>query len=367
MALVPVEITAMSECFALYRFPYSGKCTLMHGDGVELLYSYSDLTGRMGYVFAPFKITETHPLLIIRPKSVETFDLSGNIESRECLFLNKDILRERTVYGKDFRCFHKCLMDGTFLKVVLSRSSEEQAEDDINPVVLFKKACALYPRMFISLVSTPQYGTWLMATPEILLENKKDKWHTMALAGTMKPKDEELLSQLPDDEMIAYMSAMWDKKNIREQQYVAHYIDNILERYSENKEVKAPHTVRAGALFHLVTDFVFKLKSEQMLGQLIEELHPTPAVCGIPKNETYKYILDNETNERSYYSGFSGPIDYEGATHLYVTLRCMRIDGRKYLLYAGGGLLKDSEEQSEWLETEAKMETMRKCLAIKRI
>ena len=67
--------------------------------------------------------------------------------------------------------------------------------------------------------------------------------------------------------------------------------------------------------------------------------------------------------ERSYYSGFTGLIDPTGDTRLFVTLRCMQIEGGTesvaYRLYAGGGLLKDSECQSEWEETEAKMNTMR--------
>ena len=61
-----------------------------------------------------------------------------------------------------------------------------------------------------------------------------------------------------------------------------------------------------------------------------------------------------------------GMLDSEGDTHLYVSLRCMNITDYRYHLYAGGGLLKDSVLEQEWQETEAKLETMRRCIAVKK-
>jgi isochorismate synthase len=83
----------------------------------------------------------------------------------------------------------------------------------------------------------------------------------------------------------------------------------------------------------------------------------------MPKDATRDFIINNESGERNYYSGFSGLLDPNGDTRLFVTLRCMQIEGESeataYRLYAGGGLLKDSQCQAEWEETEAKMNTMR--------
>ena len=118
---------------------------------------------------------------------------------------------------------------------------------------------------------------------------------------------------------------------------------------------------------HLASDFFFSLKPGCNIGDVISTLHPTPAICGMPKAETYDFILANESSKRAYYSGFAGPLNCDEGTHLYVTLRCMEIGDGYCRLYAGGGLLSDSVEENEWLETEAKMETMRRCLAIKRI
>ena len=86
-----------------------------------------------------------------------------------------------------------------------------------------------------------------------------------------------------------------------------------------------PYTARAGQLVHLKTDFYFLLKNTDNIGNLLQELHPTPAVCGLPKEDAFRFILENEGYDRSYYSGFIGWLDTEGHTDLYVNLRCMEI------------------------------------------
>ena len=87
-------------------------------------------------------------------------------------------------------------------------------------------------------------------------------------------------------------------------------------------------------------------------------LYPTPAVCGLPKGAARDFIVKNEYAPRQYYSGFVGPLDPNGETHLFVSLRCMRIAEGECFLFAGGGLLADSDQEAEWRETEDKMETM---------
>ena len=86
-------------------------------------------------------------------------------------------------------------------------------------------------------------------------------------------------------------------------------------------------------------------------------------ICQCPACPIFRCILQHEHQPRKYYSGFVGPISPQGKTHLFVSLRCMNIlpDGACEL-YAGGGLLKESEMEKEWKETEAKMQTIRRVL-----
>ena len=181
----------------------------------------------------------------------------------------------------------------------------------------------------------------------------------MALAGTMKLCGDMLDFDTPG----AHTSAddiVWSEKNRFEQRYVADYIAESVGRLSADVASSAPYTARAGDLVHLRTDFRFTLADGRVIGRVIDALHPTPAVCGMPKQQTFDFIMDNEQMPRDYYSGFAGPMGIDGQTSLFVALRCMRIAGRSLSLYAGGGLLADSREEDEWNETEAKMETMKK-------
>ena len=127
---------------------------------------------------------------------------------------------------------------------------------------------------------------------------------------------------------------------------------------------KGPYTARAGQLVHLKTDFLFQLKETKFLGELLKELHPTPAVCGLPKKEAYQFIAENEGYDRRYYTGFIGWMDLEGQTDLYVNLRCMEIRTTEVKLYAGGGILPSSEVRNEWDETNQKMKTMKKIVSL---
>ena len=114
---------------------------------------------------------------------------------------------------------------------------------------------------------------------------------------------------------------------------------------------------------HLKTDFYFHLKETDRLGDVLCQLHPTPAVCGLPKQAAYDFILQNEGHNRSYYAGIIGWLaPHDGQTALYVNLRCMHLTGKKATLYAGGGILPSSVEESEWQETQHKMETMRRVI-----
>lgn len=358
----------MDGVFALYRNPYASEYTFVRqsSGGPSVLHSYEELAGKSGFVFAPFRISAECPLLLISPDIVERHRVDIDVDFDESLFRERDTAGERSRYGKVFARFHEKLGNGDFSKIVLSRCSEEESAEPLDCKKLFMRACVLYPRMFIALVSMPQCGTWLMATPEILLESHGSEWHTMSLAGTMAidegfDTDAQLAARKRNGDIRE-----WSGKNIREQRYVSSYVKECLQRFTSVVNESGPYSVRAGFVKHLRSDFCFGLQDD-CVGKLIGSLHPTPAVCGMPKADTYGFICGNEAYERKYYSGFTGPLCFDGSTHLYVILRCMQIDGCKYRLYAGGGLLADSIECEEWLETEAKMETMRKCLAIRRM
>ena len=351
--------------YAIYRLPHEDHATLIRqSEGEpESFLSCTELNGRRGFVVAPFEVTTQQPIQLIRPDEVKKVSVDSLLEN-SCFPGGNDLQQEyphtsQSHYAIDFANFHSQLVSGSFRKIVLARCADEETPDAIPPLQLFHRACMLYPRMFIALVNTPKSGCWLTATPEILLEGKNEGWRTIALAGTMKLEGDQLNGEGE--------SLRWSTKNIQEQRIVATYITECLEQFTGDFHEEGPRTVRAADLVHLRSDFTFMLPDNQHLGDLLHTLHPTPAVCGLPKRETFEFIIHNEHTPRRYYSGFMGMLDPTAETHLYVSLRCMNIEGNRYHLYAGGGLLKDSQEEQEWQETEAKLETMRRCIAIRKM
>lgn len=344
--------------FAFYRLPYKDSYTLVmqNDDDPEKLSSVDELNGKSGFVIAPFMPSEECPILLMRPDVVKNIKLKSEMTIQEAE-VSLSSKKEKQAYAQDFETFHEQLEKGKFDKIVLARCSKmrSQACAHIQAKELFLKACQMYPRLFIALVSTTQSGTWLMATPEILLSGNGCEFKTMALAGTQPAPASTIVSDKPIE------GVEWQEKDQMEQQYVTDYIEDVISEFSQHYTKKGPFTTMAAQLYHLRTDFLFRLDDIDCLGDVLDELFPTPAICGIPKEETRQFILDNESIDRKYYSGFVGPLMPNSETHLYVSLRCMNIhQGGKFDLYAGGGLLAESEMEKEWLETEAKMQTMRK-------
>ncbi len=352
----------MNDSFVFYKLPDARNYMVVRqlSDMPKRIVKVAELGGERGFVFAPFAISDEHPILLVRPDVVQTLGLDDSVDFKHVGFKTRDVSAERRKYGYDFRRFHDSFSTKGFSKIVLSRCSEEIAEDKISLELLFKRACRLCPHLFVALVSMPQCGAWLMATPEVLLEKKGDDFHTMALAGTRSLAADGQLGGVDDHGV-----GSWSGKNRQEQQYVAKYIKERISRLSCDLRETKPYTFTSANVQHINTDFYFKLNPNVHVGQVLNNLFPTPAVCGIPEEATHRFIVENESCDRAYYSGFAGMLDNEaGSVRLYVTLRCMHIRGCHYKIYAGGGLLEGSDEESEWLETEAKMNTMRRCLAI---
>ncbi len=328
--------------FALYRLPYADTYTEVRSERKpEILRCAGDIGSRNGFVVAPFDVhCAATPTVFIPADFVKTMPVDGDRIVAAGMPQSKSAVSSS--YEKTFRKFHDAVTSGEYQKLVLSRTREiDFPETDFRR--LFLDACRRYPRLMVMLVSAETVGTWLVATPEILLSGDGTWWETMALAGTMPYKD-------------GFQE--WGMKNRQEQHLVETYVEDCLSRFSDDIVKDGPFTRRAGNLVHLCTEFRFRLLPGYGIGDVVSVLHPTPAVCGMPKEKARLFIADNENVRRLYYSGFMGPVDINGKTHLYISLRCARINGGKAVLYAGGGIMPDSDVLSEWEETERKMQTI---------
>lgn len=236
-------------------------------------------------------------------------------------------------------------------KVVVSRTAALPLPADFDPAVAFATLCTRYPHAFASLVAIPGIGAWLGATPEVLLTLDDRGLTTMALAGTQRrPAD------------LPLESVHWGRKEIIEQEMVGAYIRNFFASAgAPNVQENGPYTVAAGSVVHLQTLFRVDLPETERLmlaNRVLNELHPTSAVCGMPKHQALAFILAHEGYDRSFYSGFLGPVHIQGESSLYVNLRCMQLSATHAHLYVGAGITADSDPAAEWRETALKAETM---------
>ena len=236
-------------------------------------------------------------------------------------------------------------------KVVTSRAVETSLPAVFNPLATFAELCRRYPHAFVSLVSAPTVGTWIGASPEVLLRLKDGEVYTVALAGTQpRPTD------------IPLSAVAWGDKEIEEQDLVSDDIRRFFRRLQLSQVIEnGPYTVSAGQIVHLQTQFRVHLAEPQLsrlANQVLHNLHPTSAVCGMPKSEALDFILQHENYDRAFYSGFLGPVHLNHRSDLFVNLRCMQLKQESAILYVGGGITKDSVPQSEWTETVLKSRTL---------
>lgn len=207
---------------------------------------------------------------------------------------------------------------------------------------LYDQLCEEYPTAFVYLISSPQFGTWIGASPEVLLSMHGGQGYTMSLAGTRKMKTETI---------------DWEEKEMEEQYLVSEYIQNrLLTQELEEIEQHGPFEMEAGPVRHLRTDFSFYSPDKNAM-EIALELHPTPAVAGVPTKVAQDLIATLEPFHRDLYTGFIGFVSPEHS-YLYVNLRCCQIQEGKAFLYVGGGYTSQSIPEDEWEETESKAQTL---------
>ncbi|GHN03238.1 hypothetical protein WSM22_47270 [Cytophagales bacterium WSM2-2] len=241
---------------------------------------------------------------------------------------------------------------GSLEKIVPSRSVDVDLPENFDLIKLFNSFCEKHPNAFVSLVTSPETGTWIGASPELLVSvDAQEKFRTIALAGTQKYQ-----------QGVNLKSVAWTQKEIEEQALVSRYIINCFKKIRVREYAEhGPHTVVAGSLLHLRTDYEVDMKEvnfPQLGSVMLKLLHPTSAVCGMPHEPAIDFLIKNENHDREFYSGFLGPVNFEGESKLYVNLRCMQIFEKSARIYAGAGVTADSDTDKEVEEVEMKIRTL---------
>jgi isochorismate synthase len=263
---------------------------------------------------------------------------------------------KKTVFLKILASGIEEIERGNLEKIVPSRTKQIELPETFDIVSAFEKLCKSYPQALISFVHIAGSGSWLGASPEILVSVRDNSiFKTVALAGT-----------LPYHEGINIKSVAWTQKEIEEQALVERYVISCFKKVRLREyEEHGPRTVIAGNLMHLKSEFIVDMKATnfpQMGSVMLKLLHPTSAVCGMPLNASIQFLEKHEGYDRAFYAGYLGPVNVNNDVNLFVNLRCMQIQGSHAILYAGAGVTIDSAAEEEWAETEMKFNTLLKVI-----
>lgn len=331
--------------FVIYSKPNSSQLNGVFQNDSRL-HEINDYTEN-GFVFVSFDgITK-----IVIPEN-DSFKISEEIDVLNEIKIDEVEISENDSHKYEhIRLIQKgieTINDGQLYKIVLSRVKEVKLSD-FEFITVFKNLLYAYPSAFSYCFYHPKVGMWMGAFSEQLVNCNNSLFSTMAVAGTQKKESS--------------IDVTWQKKEKQEQQFVSDFIIESLQEKTSEIYFSEPYTLVAGNLLHIKTDIWGKLNDGLKLSDLISVLHPTPAVCGLPKEQAKRFILENENYNREFYAGFLGELNMKNnenqiKTDLYVNLRCMKIINNQAFIYVGGGITKDSIPEKEWTETVNKSKTI---------
>ncbi|MGH2952039.1 MAG: isochorismate synthase, partial [Solirubrobacterales bacterium] len=241
---------------------------------------------------------------------------------------------------------------GELEKVVLAREVAVEAPSAHDPAAIFGALRELFPSCFCFCSGSPQ-GAFLGASPELLVRRRGASVATVALAGSTRRSADPALDDHLGERLLR------SAKDRNEHLIVARRIERVLSPHSVWVEAEGePGLVRVANIQHLATPVHAQLAEPLSAIEVAGRLHPTPAVGGEPRDAALAAIDRLEGMDRGWYAGPVGWMDTAEDGELCVALRSALLRDRVAHLYAGGGIVADSEPAAELAETEIKLEAL---------
>jgi len=248
---------------------------------------------------------------------------------------------------------------GKFDKLVTSRRHSLQTGKALSVTQLTRKLSKHYPGCTI--LSYHLSGTHIIsASPERLLSLQHPNIESDAIGGTILRNDNASLPLLLQQPLLEMQTGtVHGQKLLKEHAFI---VEDIYQRLaplcSTLKVPVTPFLMKLHNLYHLESTLAGKLHNDCGLFDIIGALHPTPAVAGFPAQPAKQWLLNNENYHRGWYTGAFGWIDGQHNGELSVMLRCALFKDTQVDLFAGAGLVAESDPEIEWQETEIKMQTI---------
>jgi menaquinone-specific isochorismate synthase len=249
------------------------------------------------------------------------------------------------------------IKSGQLEKIVLARDLKANSETPINLSNLLQRLEIDYPSTWVFLVDG-----LIGATPELLVRLSKSLITSRVLAGTIQKTGNE------DKDLALAASLAKSSKDLEEHEYAVKSVANALAPFCSSTNVpESPFVLHLSNVMHLATDVtgVLNHSAQQAdIFKLIENLHPSAAVCGTPKDLAKKLILELENMNRSRYAGPVGWIDAQGDGEIAIALRCGELsnENKSIRIFAGCGIVAGSDPATEYAESQAKLMPMRTAL-----
>jgi isochorismate synthase len=245
-------------------------------------------------------------------------------------------------------------------KVVLSRILEITTPTKLSGAEIFSRLVMQNSRGFHFRMPVAEGGELVGSSPELLVRKHAGKIYSNPLAGSAKRHVNSVLDMGLGKQLLC------SEKDLYEHRLVVEEIRVVLTSICSQLDIPAgPSLMNTAAMWHLSTSLNGVLSDPSMSAlQVACLLHPTPAVCGHPTKMARKLINLIEPFDRGYFSGMVGWCDAQGNGEWAVTIRCGLVRENSIRLFAGAGIVAESQPESEWLETQAKLQTMLNALGL---
>ncbi|HEX9133976.1 MAG TPA: isochorismate synthase [Ktedonobacteraceae bacterium] len=247
------------------------------------------------------------------------------------------------------------IQQGAFEKVVLARAIQLVLDDPTHAFdidVTLQRLRESYPTAYIFAIQRGE-RFFVGATPERLVQAQDGQIHTMALAGSVRRGETEA-----EDTQLG-VELLQSEKNNNEHAIVVAMVQEALKHHCTNVHVSAaPQLLKLKNVQHLKTPFAGDLVPGRCILDVMADLHPTPAVGGFPRQAALEEIRSTEKLDRGWYAGPLGWIGASGHGEFAVALRSGLVDGARATLFAGCGIVSDSEPQIEYAESWWKFQVM---------
>lgn len=248
--------------------------------------------------------------------------------------------------------------DGRFSKAVLARILDVELASAIPAEDILMALWNQHHRAHAFLFEPAPGRLLLGAAPEVLVTLRDGSIEATAVAGSA-PRG---ATAAEDEELAAGLLA--SRKDRAEHRAVVEAMVAHLEALAGDVETQpTPHILTLARIQHLETEVTAVAREGLTALELVERLHPTPAVCGVPRGRALAFLSGAEPFQRGWYAGPVGWFDTEGEGHFVPALRTAVGDGRRWRLFAGAGIVEGSEPASEWEETGMKFQPILRALA----